>query len=371
MMPPARLSLDAFQTTTWQLCTAKGLAARDGQQPRTMSLNTRIRYDPHVLHVLNGDSTRLGLEQSSVPGTFVVWADALHEGPVPAGLSDDELAALRARHFAALMHEPAEGVLQMALGWNRALSTWSEFDEVVFWLEHDLFDQLILIRHLHWLTTIHTAGTPFSLICIGSFPGMPGFAGLGELSPAQLASLLDQRTPVTRAQMELGREGWRLYRDPDPLPLFDWSRGNLSTLPFLAGALQRHFEDYPSSVDGLSRSERQILTALRGGAQTFAELFRECQAMEERVFMGDVTFWSIVERLASCRNPLVTMNEREGNMLSPSLRVTLDDLSEVVLDGGADHVELNGIDRWMGGVHLSPSNLWRWDNAAQALTRDE
>src|SRR4051812_11028130 len=252
-----------------------------------MSLTATIRYDARViLHVLNGDSTRMGLEQSSVPGTFAVWADALHDGPVPAGLSDDELAALRARYFAPLMHQPAEGVLQMALGWNRALSAYREFDEVVFWLEHDLFDQLILMRHLHWLTTIEAARTQFSLICIGSFPGIPGFSGLGELSPVQLESLLDQRTPITRAQTELGREGWQLFREPDPLPLFEWSRRDLSALPFLGGALQRHFEDYPSSADGLSRTERQILTALRAGKQTFAQVFVECQRMEERVYMG-------------------------------------------------------------------------------------
>ncbi len=24
---------------------------------------------------------------------------------------------------------------------------------------------------------------------------------------------------------------------------------------------------------------------------------------------------------------------------------------------------LNGIDRWMGGVHLTPQMLWRWDGS--------
>jgi len=32
-----------------------------------------------------------------------------------------------------------------------------------------------------------------------------------------------------------------------------------------------------------------------------------------------------------------------------------------VFHGEADFVELNGIDLWLGGVHLSPNNLWRWD----------
>lgn len=324
-----------------------------------------------ILHVLNGDATRLPLEQSSVEGTFSIWADALYDGPVPAGVSDDELARLRARHWAAQMKGQAEQVAARALGWNAALTDYRSFDEVVFWLEHDLFDQLILLRHLHWLSTIDPGSTRFSLICIGAFPGFADFKGLGQLTSEQLATLPDQRKPITPAEIALGRAGWPLFRAADPQPLLEWMAGDLSVLPFMQGALSRHFDDFPSTRDGLSRSERQILTALRQGMHTFGEIFVACQRMEERVYMGDGTFWSILKGLASGRNPLAVLNEATDDFNSASLRVTLNDLGEVVLDGGADHVELNGIDRWMGGVHLSPANLWRWDADSQTLSREE
>jgi hypothetical protein len=39
-----------------------------------------------------------------------------------------------------------------------------------------------------------------------------------------------------------------------------------------------------------------------------------------------------------------------------------------VLDGAADHDSLNGIDRWIGGVHLEgPSPEWRWDEGVEAI----
>ena len=38
-----------------------------------------------------------------------------------------------------------------------------------------------------------------------------------------------------------------------------------------------------------------------------------------------------------------------------------------VLRGEADFVELNGIDLWLGGVHLSPNNLWRWDESSETI----
>jgi hypothetical protein len=40
-----------------------------------------------------------------------------------------------------------------------------------------------------------------------------------------------------------------------------------------------------------------------------------------------------------------------------------------VLAGEADHVELNGIDRWIGGVHLHGHRVpWRWDDGTETLT---
>ena len=313
---------------------------------------SRLAHRRNMLHVLNGDATREQLERSGVRGTLTVWADALHEGPVPAGLRADDLRRIRVRHFASQLNAPEEAIAAMARGWDDALDRYAEFEEVIFWFEHDLFDQLILIRHLHWLSTIDRGPTRFSVICIGSFPSVANFTGLGQLTPEQLATLPPLRAPITAAQIELGREGWNLYRSPDPLPLIEWWRGDTSHLPYLEGALRRHFEDYPSTRDGLSRSERQILSAMDAGHETFWDIFTACQRMEERAYMGDATFWSILERLATGRRQLIAFNEPESTFTSPSLRAAVTDIGREVLAGRSDHVDLNGIDRWMGGVHL-------------------
>ncbi|HUS11002.1 MAG TPA: hypothetical protein VMZ30_11090 [Pyrinomonadaceae bacterium] len=42
---------------------------------------------------------------------------------------------------------------------------------------------------------------------------------------------------------------------------------------------------------------------------------------------------------------------------------------ESVLRKETDSVTLNGIDVWLGGVHLSVrSKIWRWDDATASLT---
>jgi len=36
-------------------------------------------------------------------------------------------------------------------------------------------------------------------------------------------------------------------------------------------------------------------------------------------------------------------------------------VGRAVLEGKRDAVEINGIDRWLGGVHLVVGQVWRWD----------
>jgi hypothetical protein len=49
------------------------------------------------------------------------------------------------------------------------------------------------------------------------------------------------------------------------------------------------------------------------------------------------------------------------------LRLRLTETGERVLRGEADRVELLGVDRWIGGTHVTPESGWRWDFAAQEL----
>lgn len=47
----------------------------------------------------------------------------------------------------------------------------------------------------------------------------------------------------------------------------------------------------------------------------------------------------------------------------------LTEVGEAVLKGEANFVQVNGVDRWLGGVHLlGRTDLWRWDEQAQKLT---
>jgi hypothetical protein len=311
-----------------------------------------------ILHVLNGDATRAPLQQSGVPGEFLVWVDVFHHGPVPMGLADDDFRRLRARHLSA-EDENETDLLETFRNRDAHLDRYREYDEVVFWFEHDLFDQLLLVRHLHWLAA-RSSWPGFRLICIDSFPGRPLFHGLGELSSFELATLFPTRSAISFEQAALGAAWWDAFRAADPgrfarMVLAE----NTRALPQTAGAFRRMVEEFPGAADGLSRSQRQIVRAAASGARSGVDLFRTSAAMEERVFMGDMTFWRILRGLTGGAVPLLAHEGTFRSDQAPSGIFTLTRAGNDVLDARADYIDLNGIDTWIGGVHLTDGR-YRW-----------
>src|SRR5688572_12735981 len=164
--------------------------------------------EPRLLHVANGACTTMTIETAGIPGVTSLWADPLYDGPVPGGLDDDALTAVRMEHHAPNV-AAADSDNDMRR-WRQVIAEHAAYDELVLWYEHDLFDQLILMQLLPFVRAHVPASKPVSLICIGSFPGRANFKGLGELHPGELASLFPTRQPVTPAQYDLDRKSTRL-----------------------------------------------------------------------------------------------------------------------------------------------------------------
>ncbi|MDB4878236.1 MAG: polymerase sigma factor, sigma-70 family [Gemmatimonadetes bacterium] len=315
-----------------------------------------------MLHILNGDATRIGLEQSGVPGEITVWGDVLYEGPVPRDVDDATFREARARFHAGEFISYDEA-LAMHERWDRGMARAATADEVVLWFEHDLHDQLLLVRQLDWFARQPARHYTLSLICIGEFPAVEPFFGLGQLTPDQLASLLDTRRRVSERQLSLGQAMWSAFTGDDPRAIERLLARDTSALPFLDGAMRRLLEDFPDARTGLPRTERSILEILRrDGDMRFIDLFPAQQQTEERVFMGDWTFWRRLRDLARGPLPLVTLENALHNGSMLQARVAITDDGRRALDGDLDWMDVAGIDRWIGGAHLlSPHVAWRWD----------
>jgi hypothetical protein len=258
---------------------------------------------------------------------------------------------------------------------DEALLAYRDVAETVLWFDACLYDQTIMVRLLDWFANQDLTGRQLSLICIGEYPGFKKFCGLGELTPEQLAGLLPQRVPVTPAMLDLAQRAWQALCADTPQAVEKLAAEDTSALPYLGEALIRFLEQFPSTDNGLSRLERECLDALVSGPANAVEIFKAASAAERHPFFGDTMVWGCLNALADGAQPLVTITGPEPRLPQwepeqiSRWQLALTPIGEQVLAGQADAIALNGIDRWHGGTHLGPGNVWRWDPKNRRVVR--
>jgi Domain of unknown function (DUF1835) len=247
-----------------------------GRQP---ALHAIVRDTPSVLHVTNGDSAVERLRDAGVDGGVLPWRDALHEGPVPAGLDPAQLRVERARFIAASGWADETAALAALTARDERLDrAIAAREEIVLWFESDLYDILQLAQIADRLD-----GHPATIVLVGT----DRFRGVVELSDDEILAARPQPfDPVPYRAL------WDAFRAPDPRALAE-----LDGPPVVRDAAHRHLQQFPWTTDGLSRSERALLRARADGARTPAEAFLAAQRQEERPFLGDAIAFDYLERL--------------------------------------------------------------------------
>jgi hypothetical protein len=303
-----------------------------------------------VLHVTNGAAAAADLAPL---GEVLTWDDVLHEGPVPAE-PPAQLRETRARFLAGA------GFTDLAEARSRLAARDARLDAVdfstklVLWFEDDLYDQLQLIQVLDRLASgggPTRRSRPHGPVQLVALPR-------GRSARTFLRDRMAAATSLSDREHDLAARAWAAFSAPDPHAVQELWLDGTPGLPDLAPALERLLEEHPATTDGLARTDRQLLAALRdaGGPLSPYELFAAATAPEDRPFFGDTTLWWRAEQLT----PLVQRTAAGAFALT--------DAGARVLAGEADAAELLApLDRWIGGVHHAGSPAVRWDPSARRL----
>jgi hypothetical protein len=333
--------------------------------PGTAPDDSRLDWMPGALHVSNGDAT-------DVPGTglarrVIYWRDVLHEGPVP-DVTPAELRQVRVGYLTSRYHAERAGTMRQFTERDQAVEA-NRDGQYVLWFEADLYDQLQITEILARLAGLGVPAGNVTLICIGEHPGIARFGGLGELTAGQLRELPHAfaGARLTPAALDLATRAWAAFRAPTPERLRAIAATRLGELRFLGEAFDRLSREYPATRDGLSLTERRVLAAIADGAPEAGAAFVRAQARETRPYMGDTTFFHRMDQMAEGPHPLLRLDP-PGRPVERTTGVHLTDSGARVLAGRADQVTLNGIDRWIGGVHLQGRHVpWRWDDGTETI----
>jgi Domain of unknown function (DUF1835) len=304
----------------------------------------------NTLHITNGDSVLYSWKKGGLLGTHLAWRDVLHEGPVPDAGSLEDSSRIRADYLAARGYGNAIKIHRDFEKRDALLRRAHEFDEVVLWFEHDLYDQLQMLQILAALQEMGLGSGFAQLIQSEQY--------LGMLSPEELLSLYPKRRFITSAIADGAARAWSAFTAADPQQLARAASEQYVGLPFLRDGLKRLCEEYPALDTGVSRTQKHLLEACAQGARRKEDLFRRSQAREEAAFLGDTACYATIDDLAAEPAPLLSA-------LDQGYELTV--LGRRVLAGDADWLERTPLDRWIGGVHITNENSWRWDERAQCF----
>jgi hypothetical protein len=305
------------------------------------------------LHITNGDAIVPEIEAVGPDDPVLPWRDVLHEGPVPGGIDEAALRAVRVEFLARAGW--GDGVILLDAFERRDAKlerAAQEGYDLWLWFEDDLYDQLQLLQVLTQLDSRVPASATQRLIQVDHDREITGQLDIGA------------------AERQAARRVWAAFRSRDPRVL---QAIEPDGLPDVGPAIERLLEELPWTTDGLGRTERVALTAIAEGRDDPLDVFRSVQEAEARPFMGDHWAWVAVDRMARGDHPLVIAPLPPQADITPEFatqRYALTDAGHDVLDGRADYAELNGVDRWLGGVQIKGHDpAFRWDPDAREIVR--
>lgn len=352
------------------------------------------------LHIVNGEIFAGILKASSIEGEVLPWRESLIDGPVCKDVYKESSIKQRARYFSSCFGVNEESFIEWSNQQLDKLTEWRSYDEIVLWFEYDLYDQAMLMSLLHWFANAWSggaghgqaeeenvsfggerAGTPIFLMELDQFPGIDDFRGFGSLSADQVSALDGRWRDLSPIDISIAANAWEAFASADPQDLFKIVFSSvLEPLPLMKRALQYHLCRFPDLESGLSSLERDILRELSrsSGEVGLIPLFQNVGSLHRMYGLGDLSFWSYLERMRSAQQSLVEIVSPVGQpaelpsfdeMREPeTIVVRITQAGKEALEGQVDFARIRKQDRWIGGVrHDGTEPVWRWDPHLQQL----
>ena len=316
-----------------------------------------FRVAVKTLHIVDGDSTGGTLKRalSARAQDLLRWRDALYTGPVPRGLTLRRLSQVRSKFWTDGKSTPEFDKR------DAQLLRYREYDEIVLWFGSNCtLCHLSLAQVLSWFDEQKIRPRELSWV----------YRHGGVLTPPQMQKAYADRRKLDRAELKQATQMWRAFRSSSPTALERQLRSRQPSLPGRSKAIERMLQEYPGRRGGLSRLERDLLSAIRRGREV-AAVVAVCSVLR-RATVADLLLFDMLRNLVTAPRPLLTYAAPfTGNVRSYKFngtKLVLTDIGRRVLAGKNDHVGLNGVDRWIGGVHLRGRQVpWRWDEKIRKI----
>lgn len=313
-----------------------------------------------TLHVRCGHDIQQQLKTCGFKGDFLPMIDPLCIGPIPS--NEKGFVAIRAQYVVDTLlpvmgrKDSVQEVAKFEQGNIHTLLD-QQYERIVFWVEHDAYDQFMLLRGLSLLE--ETEGKIIEIIEFNQFPGTERFIGFGQLPAEALRSCWQHRKPVTAKLFSQAKYCWQAIQAPTPQPLVNLlEQHELDCLPNIKAVVKRHLQELPHSKSGLSFTQHLALQILneQNGPIKVKDWFQKHQQQEPLPTLGDVMFYALLLPLAQAENPLFTVDPLDKNWWEQ--QVSINEKGRECLNGHSTFLQ----DYWVGGIHNQANNRWTWNH---------
>lgn len=308
-----------------------------------------------VLHIHNGDITAALARRVNIPGRHIAFRETLVAGPVPANLEQHEWIEQRARFLSENYDQNLLRVRNELLDQEKTLDEAKSEDEIVLWFEHDLF---CLTNFLYLLVRLARSKHLSMIWCP---------TPLGTAAEEDIPNFYNSRAAVLPAMIRTASSAWEAYTADDPSALNRFVASEPVEFAFLREGMTLHASRFPSRRDGLGEVERRAMEGIAAGATDFVTLFTRFDDRAPRFGFGDGEFLRHLRRLATCAIPMITISEADPHASPTKALFALTPAGQRVLDAQDDFIDLNNAGFWLGGVHLTRDQVWRWDPARREI----
>jgi hypothetical protein len=255
----------------------------------------------NILHVLNGDATLNGFEQTGLDGDMMIWREVFSEGPVSINVSSADFWEKRSAFICNTFGETPDGYQDKVLSNLEKLN--EPYEEINLWFDHDLHCQLNLLGIMLLLEQqTNLSGPAIFLVSPGAAAESESINFIGELDGEQLESLYDNsRLQLGQYDFTLATEAWGLYVSKDTAKLAQW----LENTPFwgnmhqLKAAMQAYLNKLPVDESGLNYIHQKLLSIYKTGITTRQDIYSAFWKTQKIYGMGNKELDIYLEQLAA------------------------------------------------------------------------
>ena len=317
---------------------------------------TSLMSNPGELHIAPGTAAGGSIKQAlDLPdGSLLDNQDLLSCGPLHPLSTLDEWRRIREEYSRTLYSEFQFSFDQFDRDLLTNSKTVRKANSVTVWVGTGLAEQLLLAWMPQFFRLLEIDPQKLQVIQFSSDPGNgEEIQSVGILSPDKIKT---HPPAVSVGEEALARldAAWAAVTATNPSQLVAFLSAGPGPLPFLERGILWLMYRFPDVETGLSALKMQLLELVAEKGPTAVKVigFTMARTIDWLDWVGDAQLFAWLKGLGepSLPHPLISLTGNVANMRETEVRLT--DIGRSVLAGEVNVVTLNGIDEWVGGIHL-------------------